>query len=651
MKQLIYIIENSKDKKLDRRTGQNDKTKKNIKADPDRRSTRNQGQNWDIRLDRDPVSNRRKSSGSSIRSGRFAEEMNAIHEKRQRKSASSQRSSTAAGVRNETDAQSRQRRKRVSRAQSMTYRSGQGRKAASNRQESYGTESRQDKNDRNNTNRNHINKNNINRNHVNKEKSIRPASMSGKHSRNYKKAGSVAGRSGKKRRSKRSRIGSLILLLLCLALVACALVLYFKRDKLEDLFDKIEEATVSKSEILAEAETLAQGYDYDAAIEKIKTIDGYEEDKELAGCIADWEETKENLIGYSAGDVTHIFYHTLVYDTELAFECAPSIAEGFKEWMTTIDEFDKITETMYREGYVLCSLYDFFDESYDDDGTPHFTEKKVYLPEGKKPFVLSLDDLSYYHTYTGHGMATKLVLDENGKITCEYENTDGSIVTGAYDCVPRINEFMEKHPDGAYRGARGTIALTGYNGVFGYRTDKSYVTKKNLDADKVEWLEDHPDYDYDEECEQAKAIADELKAEGWTFASHTWGHIRVGNASLKKIKTDTKKWLENVEPIIGETECIIFAHGQDLASTDDYNVETNKKYKYLASQGFHIFLNVDSHQKTMQVHDLYVHGGRRNLDGYRLWQDAHGYSDWTSDLFNAADILDSRRKDMPTPDE
>ena len=48
------------------------------------------------------------------------------------------------------------------------------------------------------------------------------------------------------------------------------------------------------------------------------------------------------------------------------------------------------------------------------------------LPEGKKPFVLSLDDLSYYHSYDGRGIASKLVLDENGKPTCEYIQADGS---------------------------------------------------------------------------------------------------------------------------------------------------------------------------------------------------------------------------------
>ncbi len=412
-----------------------------------------------------------------------------------------------------------------------------------------------------------------------------------------------------------------------------------------------EAAPTADQKVIEQARRLVAGYDYDAGIEKIKSISGYEQNKELMGYIKQWKEEKKNLVAFSASDVEHIFYHTLVLDTTLAFECDPAIAEGFKEWMTTDREFDKITQTMYDDGWVLVSLYDFFERTEDANGTPHYKEKKVYLPAGKKPFILSIDDLSYYHTYTGHGMATKLVLDDNGKVTCEYVTRKGQTITGPYDCVPRLNKFMEEHPDGAYRGARGTIALTGYNGIFGYRTDKSYVTRENLDKDKIEWLDAHPDYDINKEIAGAKAIAEELKAEGWDFASHTWGHIRIGNANMERIKRDTEKWLANVKPIIGDTECIIFAHGQDLASSDEYDTDNNQKYKYLSSKGFHIFLNVDSNRKTMRVHDLYVHGGRRNLDGYRLWFDGHGKTDRTSDLFDASQIYDRRRKDVPEPKE
>lgn len=79
--------------------------------------------------------------------------------------------------------------------------------------------------------------------------------------------------------------------------------------------------------------------------------------------------------------------------------------------MTTIDEFNKITETMYEKGYVMVSIYDM--AKADADG--NITEGEILLPEGKIPFVLSQDDVCYYHYMDGDGYASKLVVDENGE--------------------------------------------------------------------------------------------------------------------------------------------------------------------------------------------------------------------------------------------
>ena len=42
------------------------------------------------------------------------------------------------------------------------------------------------------------------------------------------------------------------------------------------------------------------------------------------------------------------------------------------------------------------------------------------LPPGKIPFVLSQDDVSYYHYMDGDGFASKLVVDSNGDVKNEY---------------------------------------------------------------------------------------------------------------------------------------------------------------------------------------------------------------------------------------
>ena len=73
---------------------------------------------------------------------------------------------------------------------------------------------------------------------------------------------------------------------------------------------------------------------------------------------------------------------------------------------------------------------------------------------------------------------------------------------------------------------------------------------------KVQWLDAHPDFSLEKEREGAKKVADAMKAEGWEFASHTWGHQNVGQISLEKLQEDTEN-SKNVDPLIGGTDIII----------------------------------------------------------------------------------------------
>lgn len=409
-------------------------------------------------------------------------------------------------------------------------------------------------------------------------------------------------------------------------------------------------AASGTEDILAQADLLAQGYDYDGAMELLKTIPDYEANTAVTRAISDYQSAKDACVAVDVTKVPHIFYHSLINDTSAAFNVSvlgQSTVDGMNAWMTTVGEFDKITQQMYDNGYVFVRLRDLVVETTDENGNVHFEPNtQLLLPEGKKAVVLSVDDLSYYHSYEAASYPDKLVLDENGDVKCHYVKTDGTEEVGDFDVVPRLNTFLKEHPDGAYKGARGLIALTGYNGVFGYRTDTDYRDKQNLMSDQAKWLEEHPEFDFDSEIAEATKIAEALKEEGWEFASHTWGHLSVTNKTVEQLKTDNEKWVNTVQNIVGPVDTIIFAHGNDIGDWTGYSSD-NEKYAYFSSAGYRFYCNVDSSQPYwVQISGSYVRQGRIDLDGYQLYQSSQGLTTVLDNMFLASQVFDSSR---PTP--
>lgn len=378
--------------------------------------------------------------------------------------------------------------------------------------------------------------------------------------------------------------------------------------------------------LLSKAEALASQYDYDGAISLLKSDASVASRDEITSAIAGYETAKAALVRINPQDVTHVFFHSLIMDNSKAFDGDKKQA-GYNQMMTTKSEFLKIMQSMYDRGYVLVKLHDLAYETTDENGNPKFTYGDIMLPEGKKAFVLSQDDVCYYEYMKGDGFASRIIIGEDGYPTCEMEMDDGSVAVGDYDLVPILESFIKTHPGFSYKGARGILALTGYNGIFGYRTDEAYKdTNPN----------------YEEDRRQAAAVAQALKDHGWELASHSWGHRNMGAISMEHFKTDCDKWARNVGTLIGPTDIILFPFGSDIGSWTPYT-DDNERFTYLKSLGFRYFCNVDASKTAwMQMGTDYFRQARRNLDGYRMYY----YPDSLKDLMNVPDVFDPER---PTP--
>lgn len=387
-------------------------------------------------------------------------------------------------------------------------------------------------------------------------------------------------------------------------------------------------AVETAKDLLAEAEQLALQYDYDGAIKLIQSVESLASSPEGLEKISQYQSTKDTLVRINPEEVTHVFFHSLIMDTSKAFD-GDSRQNGYNQMMTTASEFIKIMESMYEKGYVLVRLHDLAYETTDDQGNPVFVYGDIMLPPGKKAFVLSQDDVCYYEYMEGDGFASRIVIGEDGYPTCEMKLEDGTVVTGDYDLVPILERFIQEHPDFSYKGARGVLAFTGYNGILGYRTDESYKDTNPT---------------YEEDRKQAAQVAQCLKEHGWELASHSWGHRNMGSISMEHFRLDCDKWEANVETLIGPTDIILFPFGSDIGSWKPYT-DDNERFAYLKSLGFRYFCNVDASKPYwVQMGQDHFRQGRRNLDGYRMYYNP----DSLTDLFDVSQVFDPSRP-LPVP--
>ena len=404
------------------------------------------------------------------------------------------------------------------------------------------------------------------------------------------------------------------------------------------------EPEVAADELMRQADFLAAGYDYEAAAQLLRTSSYFDSSAEYQDRVAQYEADAQKLVPYGdMQNITHIFFHSLIVDNARCFDGDYTEA-GYNQYMTTIPEFIKILESMYERGFVLVSPYDVAYEYVDENGQTKMKYGEIMLPEGKTPFVMSQDDVNYYGYMigdgdpkyerpatpqpTGDGFAHKIVIGEDGYPACEYMDANGQIHVGSYDLVPLLEDFIQEHPDFSYRGARAILGMTGYEGVFGYRTKPAYEEKMGSEA-------------YKKECEEAMAVAQCLRDHGWILASHSYGHPAYGNVSAEKVESDSDKWEKTVQPIIGDCDVILYPHGSDIAGIGKYTFD-NAKFKALYEDGYRYFYNVDSHVAWQQLGEDYFRGGRRNLDGYRMWYTPKK----VADLFNVSEVFDP---DRPTP--
>ncbi len=111
-------------------------------------------------------------------------------------------------------------------------------------------------------------------------------------------------------------------------------------------------------------------------------------------------KNKEELVEYK-GIVEHIFFHPLIIYPEKAFD-GDYLSKGYNDWFVTVYEFKKIIESLYQKDYILVDINDTFDTA-EICGTKMLVRKNLMIPKGKKPLIISIDDMNYYEYMISNG--------------------------------------------------------------------------------------------------------------------------------------------------------------------------------------------------------------------------------------------------------
>lgn len=330
-----------------------------------------------------------------------------------------------------------------------------------------------------------------------------------------------------------------------------------------------------------------------------------------------------------SGVVEHLFFHPVVAYPEMAFD-GDYKEEGIDEYMVTVSEYNKILQNLYEKDYILVNMNDVWSEVTDENGKQTMVKNTLTLPEGKKPIILSYDDVNYYQYMLENGFTYKLIIGDDGELWSWGLDPQGNeVISQDLDAVTILDKFVEEHPDFSWNGAKGLLCLTGYEGILGYRTqtDKDNNTAAFEENRQAEIVAVAP-------------IVQKLKDTGWYFGSHTWGHIGLGGASLEKATNDMTRWFDEVGSLVGPTSLLIYPYG---ARPDGDDVtQSGPVFTYYQSVGFRVFASVGIESYSKIKSDICaVICDRMHADGASLRRERERYMKF----YDAKDVFDPSRPD------
>lgn len=242
----------------------------------------------------------------------------------------------------------------------------------------------------------------------------------------------------------------------------------------------------------------------------------------------------------------------------------------------TGEEFDALLDRLYRAGFVLVDAA----ETVDEKGS----FRAFTVPADKTPFVFLVEDFNMDEARSSGGIAG-LVPAKDGTINGTFSIpflSDGPFEERPLGAPARLERFVANHPDFAFNGARGVLAMSFQNGALGFPLTSEQAT---LQFNRLQRM----GADLPGECpdnvtitSRLNRLLDRLSDCGWHIAAQGFTRPSVPDLSLEELKEELHKMATLPAPF-NQLDIFCYANGNHALSMPE-------KTTQLAEGGFHLHI-------------------------------------------------------------
>lgn len=354
----------------------------------------------------------------------------------------------------------------------------------------------------------------------------------------------------------------------------------------ENRIDEIKE--VMYEPLIGECEHMLEKYRYYSAEKVLSDMaEIFPEDDIINNALLEATSNTSETKDYK-GKIPVLCIRNLICDLDTAFKRPQSGSDN--DYYITVNEFRAILNELYENDYILVDPLAYAGM----ENETYMVEQPIKIPVDKKPLVIMIDNLTYGMATIGDGVNTRLTLNDKGEVLSEYTTADGEVRSGR-DCeaIGILDGFVSEHPDFSFDGVKGTIAVSGFESVFGYvvsrnEADYRHKTAESMGLDPVSYSDD----EIQANRKTVSNIASALKDNGWQFASNTYAFFNSAKKeNMESIKKDTELWLDEVGSLLGDVYMISYPNGNYIPGSDE-------RAEYLKTKGFRVYFGTGTEAYT-----------------------------------------------------